>query len=438
MTRILRFVLSAVILASAASASAAGGGEGGAEGPAAAPPSPRTVAPAKPAPLPARAASRSWLLFEEGNRLMAEKRLGEALVAFKKAAQSRDEMFGEVSKAIEAAGKAKEAKEAKGSLSALVWLLAERDLIKSEREGIKARAGGSLASELSLLRERSPSDPLRGLIDAILLVAEEGGIAPIGDSLESLRVAAARLRSYPEAEFKMGEVYLAEGEARLAELQMLRAYDMRDSLYDKSDRIGMLDALAGIYRTQGKMKDYEVKLLEIAQQSELFAVRDEHYRNAMERTLARQGFDKFMSMYRLGEAWPARAYAKLGAFYFDAGRRVAVIYLAAASNAVLTRIIEAVKAGEPGYEYGGLAALSSKILGDAELARFASDEGLWGDLVLLGESLAASGERESAREIWEIVSGLPGIGPWSSRAAQALSRAPGRKPSYAALSAVAP
>jgi hypothetical protein len=438
MRRLTRFVLAAGILAQASLAAAQHGGGGEAAGPVAAPPSPRTVAPAEPSPLPPRAASPSWLLYQEGESLFAQKRLGEALVSFKKAAESRDAQFEKASKAIQAAADAEEAKEAKGSLSALVWNLAERDVIRSDRDAIKAKAGGSLVSELSLLRERSPSDPLHGLIDAVLLVAEEGGLSPIGDSVESLRNAAARLRSYPEAEFRMGEVYLAEGEARLAELQMLRAYDMRDALYDSSDRFAMLDSLADIYRSQGKMKDYELKLLEIAQQSELFADRDEYYRNAMERTLARQGFDKFMAMYRVGQAWPARTYARLGAFYLDAGRRVSVIYLAAASSAVLTRILDAIKSGEPVYAYPGLAALASKILGDPGLAAYASEEGLWGDLVLLGEALAATGERESAREIWAVVSGLRGTGPWAARAAQALRRPPGERPSYAAQSAISP
>jgi hypothetical protein len=437
MMRLPRLVLAAGLL-SLASLAFAQHGESKAEGPVEAPPSPRTVAPAVPVPLPPRAASRSWLLLEEGSRLFDERRLGEALVAFKKAAESRDEQFAEAAKSIDAAMKSKEAKRAKGSLSALVRLLAERDVIASQREAIEARAGGSLASELSLLRETSPSDPLRGLIDATLLVAEEGGLSRIGDSLESLATVAARLRSYPEAEFLMGRVYLAEGEARLAELQMLRAYDMRDALYDYADRIGVLEALAGIYRSQGKMKDYEHKLLEVAQQSELFADRDEYYRNAMERTLARQGFDKFMALYRVGQAWPASSYARLGAFYLDAGRRVSVIYLAAASNAVLTRILEAVRTSEPLYQYPGLAALATKIAGDAELSRYASEAGLWGDLVLLGEALAATGERESAREIWSAVSGLGGIGPWSARADRALRRTPGGKISYSALSALYP
>ncbi len=435
MRNIPRYLIAIALCAAAAAAAAQHGGEGGESeaAPEIRPPSPRIIAPARPPALPRREASRSWLQYQDGLRFASEKRLGEALVSFKAAAESRDELFASAAASIEAAMKSEEAKKAKDSVSALVWLLAERDILKSDRDEIKKRAGGSLSTELSLLREFSPSAPLHGLIDAILLVAEEGGLSKVGDSLSSLAAAAARLRSYPEAEYRIGEIYLAEGESRLAELQFLRAYDMRDALYDEAEGIAVLTELAGIYRSQGRMKDYELRLIEIAERSALFTDRDEYYRNAMERTLARQGFDKFMSLYRINEAWPSRAYAELGAFYLDAGRRLSTLYFAAASNALLTRIIEAIRVDEPLYSYAGLADLSSRILSDRELSGYAREHGLWACLVLLGESLAISGERESAREIWAIVSSLGGIGPWAARAAQALRRASGVPIPYEAL-----
>jgi hypothetical protein len=430
--------IAAVILWTAAQFVAAaehGGGES-AESVKVQPPKPRTVAPVQ-APNPQiRPTSKSWLYYQEGLRLFSERRLGEALVALKKAVETRDELFLEASRSIEVARKSNEAKKAKDSITALVWLLAERDIIKSVRDDIRKKAGGSLIVELKLLRERSPSGPLYGLIDAILLVAEEGGLSRIGDSLEALAAAAAKLRSYPEAEYRIGQVYLAESETRLAELYMLRAYDMRDALYDESDGIAILESLVDIYRTQGRMKDFELKLIEIAQKSELFARRDEYYRSAMERTLTRQGIDKFMSLYRVTESWPAKTYARLGAFYLDAGRRVSVFYLAAASNALLTRIIETVKSDQPRYTYAGLGDLSTRILSNKELADYADSEGLWADLVLLGEALVSIGERESAREIWTVVASLKGIDPWSTRAAEALKRSPAAKLPYAALSAL--
>ncbi|MGA2545126.1 MAG: hypothetical protein ABSF43_01145 [Rectinemataceae bacterium] len=386
------------------------------------PPQPRVVEPIGSQPLPPRAVDPSWLLYQEGVRLFEEKRLGESLVSFKKAIETRASLFDRASADIAVAVATKEAAKAEGSLSTLVKLLAARDMLARDYESVHLSSGGSIIAEMGLLRERSPSGPLRGLIDATLLVVEERGLSRVGDSIDALGKAAAGLGHYPEAEFGIAKVYLAEGETRLAELQMLHAYDMSGSLELEGDRFVLLEALAGIYKSQGNLKDYELRLREIADASDLFAGKDEYYRNAMERTLAAQGFDKFMALYRIQESIAAGAYSELGSLYLEAGRPLAVIYLAAAVNAVLSREIVAIKTDLPGYSYAGLTDLAARILADKDLARFASDFGLWRDLVRLGEALAMTGNRDTAREIWSAVAHRPGTGdPWVRRAAAALA-----------------
>ena len=386
------------------------------------PPQPRTVEPFQAQPLPPRTTDPSWLLFQDGVRLFGERRFGESLVVFKKSVDTRASLFDRASADIAAATATKEAVKAKDSLSELVKLLAARDVLPRDFEAIRGRSGDSLITEMGLLREKAPSGPLRGLIDATLLVVEERGLSRVGDSIDALKRAASDLGHYPEAEFWMARIYLAEGESCLAELRMLHAYDMRASLELGDDRFAMLEALAGIYKSQGNLKDYELRLREIADASELFASKDEYYRNSMERTLAAQGFDRFMSLFRVQEIHAIAAYSGLGSFYLEAGRPIAVIYLAAAVNAVLTREIAAIRIDVPGYAYIGLQDLVVKIMADKDRARFASDSGLWRDIFSLGEALAATGNRETARELWSVMASLPGMAdPWGKRAASALA-----------------
>jgi hypothetical protein len=393
------------------------------------PPQPRVVTPFRPQALPPRATDPSWLLFQDGLRLYRDKNFGEALLSFRKAIDARASLFERASADIAAAAASKEAARAKGSLSALVSLLAERDTIAEDLKDIRARAGGSLVAEMALLRELSPSSPLRGLIDAALLVVEERGLSRVGDSLDALRRAAADLAFYPEAELWVGKIYLAEGEVRLAELQMLHAYDMSRSLELAEDRYALLEALADIYKSQGDLKDYELRLREISDASELFANNSEYYRNAMERILAGQGFDKFMALYRIQEQVAIPAWSSLGALYLEAKRPLAVLYLASAVNAVLTREIEAIRVDSPGFAYTSLSDLASRIQGDRELAGYASEKGLWRDLVSLGEALGASGNRETAREIWVAVAKTPGdTGLWARRAKALSSQSASRLP----------
>jgi tetratricopeptide (TPR) repeat protein len=385
------------------------------------PPQPRVVEPFQKGKLPPRAVDPSWLLYQEGIRLYTEKRFGESLVSFQKAVDARSELFSRCASDIEASMAAKEAKRAKDSLQALVQLLAARDLIPQAYEKLHEQAAGSLVAEMGLIRETAPSAPLRGLIDATLLVVEERGISRVGDSLVALKKAVDDLKLYPEAESWIGRVYLSEGELRLAELQFQRAYEMSGSLELVQDRNEMLESLAGIYKSQGDSKNYESSLRMIADASDLFAVKDVYFRNAMERILAEKGVDKFMALYRIDEDSAVGAYSALGELYLDAGRPIATIYLAAAVNAILTRAIEEIKIDEPGYAYKDLADLVSRILANKEMSRFAIDKELWKDLILLGKSLSASGYRDTAREIWSVPAKAPAPEPWGKRAKDALS-----------------
>jgi hypothetical protein len=263
---------------------------------------------------------------------------------------------------------------------------------------------------------------LRGLIDATLLVVETKGISSVGDSLAALKKAVSDLANYPEAEYWIGKIYLAEGEYRLAELQIQRAYGMRNSLELAQDSYAMLESLAGIYKARGDLKDYEESLRGIADASDLFSTKDEQYRNSMERILDRQGFDTFMKLYRVDESYPIGAYSDLGALYLEAGRPISTIYLAAAANAILTKSIREIRIDEPGYDYSNIDELATRIAADREMSSYASESRLWKNLVLLGESLASSGNRQAAHELWSVVRKAQGSEPWGKKASEDLEK----------------
>lgn len=401
---------------------AAEGGESKAEAKPAGPPQPSVMEPFKPQALPPRSSDPSWVFCQEGIELYGKKRFGESILAFKKAIDTRSSLFARELSDLDAAMSVKDAPKAKGSLSSLLRILALEEMIPQAYEALHKKAAGSIIAEMELIRESSPSGALRGLIDASLLVAEEKGISRIGDSLDELKAAAKELSLYPEAEYWIGKIYLAEGESRLAELQIRRAYDMRDSLELPGESQAMLESLAEIYKARGEIKAYEDSLRSIADASDLFAKKDEHYRASMERILERQGFDTFMKLYRVEEVHPIGAYSDLGALYLEDGRPIATIYLAAASNACLTRAIREIRVDEPGYEYSGLEELAARIVADRGLAAYANEKGLWKDLVLLGDALFASGNRQGARELWTVVKKALPRDPWGKKAAEELEK----------------
>lgn len=430
--------LLAIVLALAPSAFAAeGGGSSKEEQKPVGPPQPRVLESPRPEALPPRKTDPSWLDYQEGLGHFEDKRLGDALLSFRKAIEERSSLFKRASADIDAALAVKEAAKVKAavdapapaqgaardySLAAFTRLLALRDMIPQAYEALHEKAGGSLLAEMRLLRETAPSGALRGLIDATLLVAEEGGASRFGDSVRKLRQAARDFESYPEAEFQLGRIYMAEGESRLAELQMLKAREMSASLERPEDLYAMLESLAELYKARGDLKGYESSLRAIADSSALFSAKDEYYRNSMERILGGRGFDLFMKLYRVDESYAVGAYAKLGELYLEAGRPIATLYFAAAANAVLTRAIREIRIDEPGYEFSSLAELASRIAADREMADYAARTRLWKSLVLLGESLTASGARDTARDIWSAVASARGSELWGKKAAEDLAR----------------
>jgi len=389
------------------------------------PPPPRVVAPLPLPPPPPDPTDPSWLSYQDGLGLVEERRFGEAIDSFRKAIDARAERSAEAVKRIDAALAEKEAARAKGSLSTLVELLAARDFIDSDIARIKAASGGSITKEMSLIAERRPSSVLDAFIKAARLVLGVTGSPRIGDSLAALKSAAASMRYYPEAEYAIGRIYLAEGELGLAELQIRRAIDMSESLDVPAQRYAMLAALAEVYRDAGRERDYELALGEIVAASELFSKKQEFLRLAMERTLMRDGIDKFMLLYRVKEDFVRDACSKLGAHYLANGRPTAVIYLASSVNIALTESIAALRAQEPGYSYSSMGDLLERIAAEPSLARYAKEAGVYRDMILLGEALALAGSRESARGIWTALIAARAPAPWDAEARAALARPAG-------------
>jgi len=372
----------------------------------------------------AEPASADWLSFQQGLSLYGQRRLGEALDAFKQAAEQRSRLFGDALRDIDAILKDKDAKRAGDSISGLIQVFAPRDVIRSDLNAIVAQAGSSLAEEIRLLRQRDLSFDLSNFLRAAQLVMTRRGGSSIGDSLSKLRASATALASYPEAQYWIGRVFLAEGETSLAELQFQEAYAERAAFDAPEQAYLILQSLAELYRDEGRMKDFESSLLSITGDSKLFAKGSDYLRSAMERTLSTQGIDALMALYRSDESFPLRAYSELGKFYLEDGRLVAVSYLMAAVDTELSHVIAAIIPVEPAYEYSDLGELLGRVRDDRDLSAFAADAGLYRDLELLGEALATAGYRESARGIWRVLSSQQGSEPWNRRAAEALARPP--------------
>jgi len=368
--------------------------------------------------------SKAWLHFQNGTRLFDEHRFGEALVELQLATAERRETFTTAGIRIEAIMTTPEGARAEGSISAAISGLAKKDIIDRDLAAIESATGGSLTAKAKLLRERRLSDGLSGFLGALLLVLDHRNSASLSDSLFELRKAAAELSSYPEAEYLIGRIYLAEGELKLAELQFLKALDQWESFEIPGDRFAVIDSLAAVYKADARWKEYEERLTEIVASSNLYREESIFLRDAMERSLTRDGFDRFMLLYRIEESATISANAELGEFYLSRGRAQAILHLAVAVNAILTKTIERLKVYDPSYGYRILPELLDSIESNHETANFARDMSLYRILHSLGTALSSQGHRETARGIFSALAVRKGIEPWNARARESLARLP--------------
>ncbi len=373
---------------------------------------------------PALGASESkvWVEFENGKRLFREKEFGEALNSFRSAAAERRRMFEDASRALSAALDSPQAGRAEGSILALVDEFAKDIFLSSELDQIKLQAGSSLRKRIDLLRQRRLTDRFRGFLDALYLTLDYRTFDELGDSLAALQKAAAALAMYPEAEFWIGRVFQAEGELRLAEIQYSRAWDMREAYEVSDDRFTPLYALADLYRTRGDFLRMEEQYAQIVGQDPTASdPRNEYLRNAMLNTLTRDGFDKFMSLYRTEGDFAVRAFDALGSFWYESGRQgKAVLYLGLAVNRVLTKAIDAIRGEEPSYAYTTLAELLGRIAARRDLEEYARNAELHRLLFTLADALYANGARAPARDLWRVLASTKDAGIWGTRSASQL------------------
>lgn len=369
---------------------------------------------------------RSREYFEEGRRLYEIRLFGQSLASFQAAVEERSAQYGQALARIEAITSQKDLERAKDSISSIVKLLAQRDLIDADIARIEGEAAGSLKKETGLLLGRKLSADFEYFLRAVALVLDRRDASALKNSLVALKKACTELASYPEAEYWIGKVYAAEAEPRLAELQYKRAWDQRAALEIPDDRFEILQCLADLYGSQKSWYSYEECLRKAVAEDPLFGEKQTFLREAMERALGQQGFDRFFGLYHASYGPWTRAERDLGGFYLGNGRPQALVHLAIAANAVLSRCVTRMLERDPAWEYSNLAGLLGKIEADRELSSFARSTGLYQTLQELGLALDRGGYRESAREIWRTLAGMKGIEPWNRSASQALSASTGR------------
>jgi len=372
-------------------------------------------------PCAAQATARSgaepaWLSLERGKRAFADKDFGAAIVQFDQAIALRRTSFNLAASRLDQALQNKAAKSGGDSIRGVLAAFAAEDFIQRDYDKLSAgRAADSRPLLETLLRERL-SDSHRAFIDVLLLALEYTSVEEFADSIGTLKARVQLLARYPEAEYWKGRVFFIEGELSLAEIQYKRAYDMSPSLEIPSEIHTILYSMADLYHARSDFVAWENVMKTIVSAND--GVIDQYLRDAMMSTLKDDGFDRFMTLYRLEPSYSLKANAELASFYLERGRAAAAIHAAIAVNMTLTSALATIAARDRDFSWKGLQGFLADAAKRKDLKAYMADSGLQRLLLTLADSLYIEGARASANYLWKAVASLE-TAPYS---AVALSR----------------
>ncbi len=260
------------------------------------------------------------------------------------------------------------------------------------------------------------------------LLYEQGNTAAAqkeyGVALEMYKSAIEGAGIFPEAEAAIGDVYLAEGEASLAQRQYEKAYNLRKSFYIPDQQYDILYKLANLFEIQQLYKDMEDSLSSIVLDDKRFQeTPNQRLRTQLEKNYFDKGIDRVLVLYSFDDSFAAAAHSKLGWFYYRTGRFAQSVPQLLYSVIYRASEIERVrKERDVDFEFSTLSELLTAVNSDDELKAYATSTGLFKDLYYLAGSTFADGYPQHAAGLWKLLSSLPAAGQFRDLAARQLKK----------------
>jgi tetratricopeptide (TPR) repeat protein len=364
----------------------------------------------------------SWMKLEEGKISFGERKFGEALQVFNVAVADRNSDFIKYGEILAAVMSTREAKRSGDSISGLLSRFAAEDLREGDIKKVEDESRGSLAKKLSGYENFRISDPFQNLVDVLQACLDFRSQDYFKDSLKAIKDFVNQRRFFPEAEYWIARVFIAEGEYEIAQKQLEKALLYSESLDVPEFVFEIRYLLADIHQAKKNLAAMERVYGDIIAQDGLYSKKTgESLRKAMERSLKNDGIDKFLTLYRHDAFFAAKAYARLGEYYFLNGRYApALENLMLAADIHTTKILSGLMQDNPDYRFQAVKELLATIDGSEYLTAFSDESGYKKVLYYLGAALARDGRTSQARQLFQELSSSKG--PWANMAAQQLRR----------------
>jgi tetratricopeptide (TPR) repeat protein len=327
-----------------------------------------------------------WYTLESGKDMFRQGAYGDALIAFQDARNERRDMYSKMEESLIMFLSTPEARRLNYSLDALEQL---------------AREDGQL-----------------GVLRVLDEVYYRIGRGVLGNSARNVLAQLDRLKSYPEADYWIGEVYRLTGEYEISLRQFDAAIRYEDCLENPDFAVEIVYKMAEIERLRQNYNGMEERLLSILERDTLWGEDEGGFvREAMDRTLYTSGVNRFLQMYRYRNAFTERAHRILGEYYYTSGRHGrAVSHMTFAFLIQNTVIIEEAIAARFDFKFTSLEELMIELERRKDVKAYMAERDYYRTIYYLAAALYANGREVPARELWDFLSGRAEAGEWQGRA----------------------
>jgi tetratricopeptide (TPR) repeat protein len=342
-----------------------------------------------------------WYTLEQGKLAFRSASYGDALLSFEDARRQRRQMYTRLE-------------------TEFITLLSLPEV---------RRLGDSLELVEQFIKDRNYSEAGEALRELYYRVPRSG----LNNSVRAALDGLGRLKDYPEAEYWIGETYRSEGELGIAINQYQKALAQRRLLENSGLELELLYKIAELRRVRREYPEMEKTLLDILsgipaggetprdklwnQDSGTFA------KQAMTRTLERDGFSRFLTLYRYNNRDVEKAHRLLGFFFYSSGRHNSapdhLIFAFLIQNSL---IMEELIRSRFDFSFSSLDDLMEELKTRPNLLRYIEETEYYKTAYYLAASLYAAGKTIPARELWTFLSRQADAGEWAVRSAGQLEK----------------
>ncbi|MDR1147452.1 MAG: hypothetical protein LBK66_02360 [Spirochaetaceae bacterium] len=327
-----------------------------------------------------------WYTLETGKKLFREGSYGDALIAFHDARNDRREMYS----------------------------MMERDLIMLFSLPEVRRMNDSLGLIENYIAERRQLNAAAALNELYYRVGRER----LHNSAQSALEYLDHLKSYPEADYWIGETYRLMGENEIALRQFNETLLNSDRMENPAFVVEIRYKIAGIEHLRRRYNEMERQLQSILERDTLWMQDDNSFvREAMNRTIDTSGVNRFLQMYRYKNSETEKAHRLLGEYFYVSGRHgKAVPHFIFAFLIQNTTIIDEITAEHFDFKFTNLENLMTALARRNDLKDYMKETAYYKTVYYLAAALYATGKENPARELWTFLAGYGDSGEWQGRA----------------------